>query len=82
MSVNDDGKCSGVMFKASDIAALNPCGGTTGACRHVSDGQVSNGTDKECTESVVKRESYLEGETSLPLYRRALSITVSGLCGM
>ena len=44
--------------------------------------QVSNGTEKECVESVVKSESYLEGEASSPLDRRALVITAFGLCGV
>jgi len=36
MSGNGDGKCSGVMVKLSSAAAINPCGGMKGACRHVS----------------------------------------------
>ena len=44
-----------------------------------SDAQVSNETEKECAVSVVKNESYLEGEASSPLYRRVLVITVSRL---
>ena len=66
---------------ASGTKVLCLRGGTKGACRH-SDAQVSNGTEKECIESVVKSESYLEGEASSPLYRRALVITVSGICGV
>jgi hypothetical protein len=30
----------------------------------------------------MKSDVYLEGEASSPLYRRALVITVSGLCGV
>jgi len=36
MSRNGGGKCSGLTVKVSSTAALNPCGGTKGACRHVS----------------------------------------------
>jgi len=44
--------------------------------------QVGNGTQKECVISVVKSDVYLDGEASSPLYRRALVITVCGLCGV
>jgi len=35
MSDNSDRKCSGVTMKVSGTAAMNHCGGTKGACRHV-----------------------------------------------
>jgi len=36
MSGNGGRKCSGVTVKAFGMVAMNPCGGTKGACRHVS----------------------------------------------
>jgi len=41
------------------------------ACYH-SNAQVSNGNEKDSVESIVKSESYLEGEAISPLYRCAL----------
>jgi hypothetical protein len=70
MKGNGGGMCSGTV-------AMSLCGGTKGACRHIST-QVSNGTEKECVESVVKSESYLEGEAMSP--RHTLGITVFRSC--
>jgi len=36
MSGNGGGKCSGMIETVSGAAVTNPCGGTKGACRHVS----------------------------------------------
>jgi len=78
---NGGGKCSEVTVMVSGTAATSPCGGTKGVCRH-SNAKVSNGTEKECVENVVKSESYLDGEARPPLYRCVLGITASGFYGM
>jgi len=63
--------------------ALSLRGGAKGACRHVSTPTLKSVMElRKSAESVVKSESYIEGEASSPLYWRALGITVSGLWGV
>jgi len=79
MSGNGGGKCSGVMITVSGMAVTNVRGGTKGACRHVSTPTLKSVMEqKECLESVVKIESYLEGEAMPPLYSRVWGITSCG----
>jgi len=65
MRGNGDGKCSGTV-------AMNLRGGTKGDCRHVSIPTLKSVMElRKSVESVVKSESYFEGETKSPLYRCA-----------
>lgn len=78
---NGGRECSGVTVTIFGTTEMSICGGTKDVCRHVSTPTL-NGTEKECLRSVGKSDMYLEGETSSPLYRRALIITVFVRCGI
>jgi hypothetical protein len=82
LNSNGGRKCSGVMVTASSTAATSLRGGTKGACKHVNTPTLKSVMElrKECVRSVVQSDVYFESEASSPLYKRALAITVSGIC--
>jgi hypothetical protein len=84
LNSNGGRECSGVLVTVFGTAAMSLSSGTKGACRHVNIPTLKLVMElrKECVRSVVKSDVYLEGEASLPLYKRTLAITVFGICGM
>jgi hypothetical protein len=68
-----------VRMTVSGMAVMSLCGGTKSACRHVSTPTLKLVMElRKSVESVVKTESYLEGEARSPLYRHALRIAGLG----